>query len=285
MIAAPNRRQVLAALGAALFTGAALFFIIRNAPEDEFANKSRRLGTGEVIASGKHTDTDPSRASTATPADTFTPPLQLTDAERLSTADIALQLAGWPEGKIHPDLPKWAALLAARGAGAVNDLSSALATAGSNTARGVLSDALARIGTDNAIQELCSQAVNAPDDTARLTIAASFRALSRPASVPMLATLFSQTDSGPLITEATSALRRLADGGGVQALADLSQEGGQLYSQRGNVFKVLAGLENPDALPALEVLAADTTDPERAKAAAAGAAHLKAVIAGRSSPP
>jgi HEAT repeat protein len=193
----------------------------------------------------------------------------------MRTADIAMQLAAWPEGRVHADLPKWAALLAARGTGAINDLSSALSTAETNTGRGVLSDALARIGTDDAIQELCTQAVKAPDGAPRQAIATAFRALSRPAAVPFLATVLSEVDSAPLIAEAGDAIRRLADRAGVEALADMTHESNQSSSQRDIIFRILSTLESPEALPALQVLAADGTDTARADAARAGISRLK----------
>jgi len=56
---------------------------------------------------------------------------------------------------------------------------------------------------------------------------------------------------------------------------------GLLHSQRDTLFRILATLENPDALPALEVLAADGTDAARADAARAGVAYLKAAPAAR----
>lgn len=265
MNAAAKRRRALF-ISAALVTGAALFFALRKSPEPD-----RPAGAAAVIAAASQ------RSEGKSPPDAeFTPPLRLSEAAGMGTADITLALAGWPEGKRHADLPKWAALLAARGPDAVNDISSALATAGSNTARGVLADALARIGTDNAIQELCTCAVQIADTGAPETIASSFRALSRPAAVPMLATLFSETDSPLLVTEAGDAIRRLADEAGVLALADLAQEGGQLHSQRDIILKLLAGVQNPDAIPALETLAADNTDPDRAAAAAKSLAALKA---------
>jgi hypothetical protein len=204
------------------------------------------------------------------------PPISLADAAGMSTADIALKLAAWPEGTHRADLPKWAALLAARGPEGIADISSALATAETNAGRGVLADALARIGTNDAVQELCTNAVKAPEGEPRQAIATSFRALSRPAAVPMLATLFSEIDSGPLVAEASAAICRLADYAGVEALADLAQEGGQLHSQRDTIFRVMTALENPDALPALEVIAADGTDIERADAAREGIIKLKA---------
>lgn len=248
---------------AVLLTGAALFFVLRPPPEPSPAPP--------VDAPAKK----PPPQAAYKPAPPFVAPITLAEAPNMSTVDIAMKLAAWPEGKSHADLPKWAALLAARGVEAINDLSSALATAETNTGRGVLSDALARIGTDDAIQELCTQAVKAPDNPARDAIATSFRALSRPAAVPMLATLLSQEDSGILVDEATDAIRRLADRGGVEALADLSQESGQLHSQRDAVFRLLSTLENPEALPALQTIAADPTDSARADAARAGVSRLK----------
>jgi hypothetical protein len=211
----------------------------------------------------------------AAPKKAFVPPVNLAEASGMSTADIAMQLAAWPEGRVHADLPKWAALLASRGTEAINDISSALATAETNTGRGVLSDALARIGTDDAIQELCTQAAKAPDGAPRQAIATAFRALSRPAAVPFLATLLSEVDSTPLMAEAGDAIRRLADRAGVEALADLAQESNQNSGQRDSIFRILSTLDSPEALPALEVLAADGTDTARADAARAGISRLK----------
>ena len=268
MIAASHRRGLIVA-GAVLLAGTALFFALRNPPPESPA-------PAPLAAPAPGSKSPPPAVRTAD----FTPRIGLAEAAGMSTADIAISLADWPEHS-HPDLPKWAALLAARGPEAVNDISSALATAGSNTARGVLSDALARIGTDNAIQQLCTEAVKVPEGAARQAIASSFRALSRPQAVPMLATLFSEADSVPLVTEASEAIRRLADRAGVEALADLSQESGQLASQRDTIFRILATLENPDALPALEVLAADGTDTVRADAAREGIAYLRAAAAAR----
>ena len=264
MAAALTRHRALLA-GIVLLAGTVLFFALRKPPPPAL----------DAVPS-----TTASHQGTRRPPGGFIPPVRLEDAAGMSTADIAITLAGWPE-RSHADLPQWAALLAARGPGAVNDISSALATAGSNTARGVLSDALARIGTDDAIQSLCTEAVKVPGGAARQAIASSFRALSRPQAVPMLATLFSEEESGPLVTEASDAIRRLADRAGVEALADLSQENGQLASQRDAIFRVLATLENPDALQALEVLAADGTDTVRADAAREGIAYLRAAAAAR----
>jgi hypothetical protein len=277
MSAVPVRQKVLL-VSAALLAGVALFFAARHLMKS----------TGEEEAAVKPGPRAPSspaeRVSAGRKPVAIAPPLQLSEAQGMSTADIALKLAAWPEGMKHTDLPKWAALLASRGTDAIGDISSAIATAETNTGRGVLADALARIGTNDAIQELCVQAVKAPDGAPRQTIAMSFRALSRPAAVPMLATLFAETDSEPLVTEASNAIRRLADHAGVEALADLSQEGGQLYSQRDAIFRVLSTLENPDALPALEVIAADGTDTVRADAAREGIAYLKAAAAKRNGP-
>src|SRR5262245_29436287 len=151
MGAALTRRRIIL-LSAVLLAGTALFLVLRT-PGESPAPAPKPDATKATSPSPK-----PDRPA---PAPAFTPPISLSDAPNMSTADIALQLAAWPEGKIHADLPKWAALLAARGTEAINDISSALATAETNTGRGVLSDALARIGTDDAIQELCTQAVKA----------------------------------------------------------------------------------------------------------------------------
>lgn len=270
-------RRTIILVSTALLGGAALFVALRK-PSEKPAAVAPSSPVGPSVPVGQKPSPSPV-SSPVKPA--AAPPLSLAGAAAMSTADIALKLGAWPEGLIHADLPKWAALLAARGTDAIGDISSALATAETNTARGVLSDALARIGTDAAIQELCTQAVKVPDGAPRLAIATSFRTLSRPAAVPMLASLFAEIDSAPLVSEASEAIRRLADHAGVEALADLTQEGGQLYSQRDTIFRVLATLENPDALPALEILAADGTDTARADAAREGIAHLKSAAAKR----
>jgi hypothetical protein len=278
MSAVPVRRRVLL-VSAALLAGVALFFALRQpagTPEPTAAPAEVR----KPLPSRGPAEKSPGMARPVVAA----PPISLAAGAGMSTADVALRLAAWPEGLTHADLPKWAALLASRGTDAIGDISSALATAETNTGRAVLADALARIGTNDAIQELCAQAVKAPGSASSEAIASAFRALSRPSAVPMLATLFAEIDSEPLVTEASNAIRRLADHAGVEALADLSQEGGQLYSQRDTIFRILSTLENPDALPALEVIAADGTDTVRADAAREGIAYLKAAAAKRTGP-
>lgn len=203
-----------------------------------------------------------------------TPPLTAAQAEPMETAALALTLAAWPQDAPRGELPRLAAILSARGPGAVPDISSALATADSDAARGVLADALALIGTDAAIQELCTAAVKVPEAEAR-SIASAFRTLTRPAAVPMLATLLSEVSDGPLLEEAGDAVARLADAAGVDALTDLSQAPEQLHSQRDAALRILGRLQNPEAIPALEILAADETDPARAAAARQSLQRLK----------
>jgi HEAT repeat protein len=205
-------------------------------------------------------------AADASPAEEAAP-FKLEQAATLSTADVALQLAAWPEGKRTGELPAFARLLADRGPAAVKDIASALATAETNSARGVLADSLALIGSADAVQELCAAATAAQPGPPRGSIADAFRALGNPAAVPVLATVFSQTDDPQLTTEAGSAIRRLADAPAVLALAELMVEDGQLHSQREALLEVLAGLQSPAARPALEALAADESDPQRAIAA------------------
>jgi hypothetical protein len=273
MIMRANGRTVLVA-AAALVAGVAVFFAARSLKEDPDRPAETTASARAPAPSPQPSVPVPGKS--AARAEMAPPPVRLADGAGLSTADIALKLAAWPEGAHRADLPKWAALLAARGPEAIADISSALATAETNAGRGVLADALARIGTNDAVQELCTNAVKAPEGEPRQAIATSFRTLGRPAAVPMLATLFSEIDSGPLVREASAAICRLADYAGVEALADLAQEGGQLHSQRDTIFRVMAALENPDALPALEVIAADGTDIERADAAREGIIKLKA---------
>lgn len=97
----------------------------------------------------------------------------------------------------------------------------------------------------------------------------------------MLATLLAATDSPLLVREAGDAIRRLADQAGVEALTDLAREGGQLHSQRDAILGILSALENPDALPALTILAADETDPELAAASRKGMDRLKPAAVAR----
>lgn len=193
--------------------------------------------------------------------------LDLSAARTMSTADLALRVAGLPQGFRADELPEVARLLASRGPESVIPIAAALATAGSDTARGVLADALALIGTADAVQALCSAAVQAPDAPAGSAIAAAFRGLGNPDVVPMLATVFSQTGDPGLLAEAGDAIRRLADAHGVLALAELMNEDGQFHSQRAALLEVLAGVRSPAARPALEALAAEESDPECAAAA------------------
>jgi HEAT repeat protein len=247
-------------LSAASLGGAALFvwWLLRE-PD---------LPDGHAVSSVvKATEPVPQRATgSATSGEVLT--LTAEEAAALSAADLSLKLAAWPEGQATHRLPEFARLLAARGPGAVHDIASALATAGSNSARGVLADALALIGSAEAVQELCTAAVKVPAGAERAAIATAFRTLSQPEAVPVLASVFNQTSEPQLTAEAGAAIQRLADARGVLALVELMNEDGQLHSQREALLLVLSGIQSPAARPALEALAADQTDPERAAAAA-----------------
>src|SRR6188508_1051310 len=102
MGAARQSRRVLLA-GAVLVAGTALFIFLRRPPAAEKDGRLRPVSP-------------PREANVGAPgARAFEPPVRLADAAKMSTAEAAIALAAWPEGKLHADLPQWAALLAARG--------------------------------------------------------------------------------------------------------------------------------------------------------------------------
>lgn len=259
----PSARAAIIAV-ALLITGSAGFFWCRQPAREGKDTPAIIIGD-----SSANSTTRP-EAEVAAPAPSIPPAtatLEVDEARSLGTADLALRIAALPQGYRAEELPEFARLLAARGPESVVTVASALATAGSDTARGVLADALALIGTADAVQELCAAAVQAPDDSGTAAIASAFRGLGNPDTVPMLASVFSQTEDPQLLAEAGAAIRRLADANGVLALSDLMKEDGQLHSQRAALLEILAGVSSPAARPALEALAADETDPECAAAA------------------
>jgi HEAT repeat protein len=198
----------------------------------------------------------------------------LGDADKLSAADLALGLAAWPRATRLEELAVWVRHLAARGPAAIPSISAAMDTAATSTARSALADALAHIGTPDAVQALCVHASQTVDPAARESIASAFRALRQPASAAVLATVLSQTDDPIITKEAISAVQRLADTHAVLEIARLASEDGQLYSQRDAVLAIMQGLQNPECLPALDALAADESDAELQAAAAAARQRL-----------
>ena len=203
------------------------------------------------------------------------PTLTAEEAASLPPAEAAIRLGDWPDGE-PSTLPRVVEALAARGPDVVPAVGVALATATTAAGRGALADVLARIGTPEAVQELCTAAALAEPGAPRSTMAAAFRALGDPRHVVQLASLFSQTDDPVLVREASAAILRVADAETVLAIGELAREDGRLHSQRGHLVQIVREMRNPAARDGLETLARDDGDAEMAAAAAAALTAISA---------
>ena len=259
------RRAALAIACLAGISGA-VFLVLRR-------ERFRSAGESALQQSGSAPATVVPRRAEATVGAHGRPTLTAGEAGSLPAAEVAIRLGDWPDGA-PSSLPNVVEVLAARGPDVVPAVGAALATATTEAGRGALADVLARIGTPEAIQELCTAAALAEPGGSRLAIAAALRALGDPRHAAQLASLFSQTDDPVLVREASAAILRIADADTVTTLAELAREDGRLHSQRDHLVAIVRKMRNPAAREGLEALARDASDPDMAAAAAAALAEL-----------
>ncbi|HCN30672.1 MAG TPA: hypothetical protein DIT64_18465 [Verrucomicrobiales bacterium] len=131
-------------------------------------------------------------------------------------------------------------------------------------------EALAALGTVEAVQALMEKLARVRDAEARGLIAANLRAIAEPdtlaALVPALLGDFRQ--GSPELRELCSAIGRLAQAETVQALEDLHWHAASLAGQSPKVVRAMASIRNPAAARGLEKLVARGDAAESLTAAA-----------------
>lgn len=144
--------------------------------------------------------------------------------------------------------------LAQAGAGSEPLLASALHDVPSLAGKGAVADAIARIGTSEAVDALLGALASTSDAAERATIVRAFDAL--PPGQP-LETLASSlvTALDPVVRDGVVAtIARAADGSTVQFLTEMYREPEAFTGQSANVLAALGSIHNPEAAEALKAL-------------------------------
>lgn len=144
--------------------------------------------------------------------------------------------------------------LAQAGAGGESLLASALHDVPSRAGKGAVADAIARIGTSEAVDALLGALASTNDAMERATIVRAFDAL--PPGQP-LETLASSlvTALDPVVRDGVVAtIARAADGNTVQFLTEMYREPEAFTGQSANVLAALGSIHNPEATDALKAL-------------------------------
>ena len=150
--------------------------------------------------------------------------------------------------------------LATLGEGAISDLGAAMRAAPSAGAKLIIAQALALIGTSEAVDQMIAnlQAVTDPAEQASLVHA--FDGLANPAGLETLTSSLASVDDPALSRQLIGVIGHLASDDTVQFLAEMYREQPNIPSQPDNVVAALAGINNPNAVTALAQLASEAAE-------------------------
>lgn len=161
-----------------------------------------------------------------------------------------------------------AAELAARGETAVPGLSAALASASTASQKTVYADALALIGSAQAVNQILARALGEPDPGLRREIASSLDALSHPEGLAVLPAALVATSDPVVLNALVAALSRGAGRSELDQLVDQYRHAPILRTQRTAILQTLSGIRNPAAIRSLAAIARTAGEPGLVEAAA-----------------
>ena len=150
--------------------------------------------------------------------------------------------------------------LAALGEGAVEDLGDALRAASTLAARKIIAQALAKIGTSEAVDQIIAGLRGIPDPTQQAELIQAFAALTSPASLETLTSTLASVEDPRLAKSLAEMIGTLATNDTVRFLTEMYREAPSIPAQPDNVVAALTAVHNPAAATALTELA--TTAPE-----------------------
>ncbi len=153
-------------------------------------------------------------------------------------------------------------------------LSEALSTAPDRPGKLAAADALATIGSPEAVEQLLTRALEEPDLGLRREIAGALAALDDRTGLEALTSAVAATSDRALLDAVTETLSRMGDGETVEHLAELYRGEQQIRRQRNSVRRALAGMRNPEAARALASLATTAPEPGLVEAAARGLSKI-----------
>ena len=150
--------------------------------------------------------------------------------------------------------------LAALGEGAIEDLGAALRAAPTLAARRIIAQALAKIGTSEAVDQIIAGLRGIPDPTQQAELIQAFATLSTPGSIETLTSSMASVEDPQLANSLAEMIGTLASNDTVRFLTEMYREAPSIPAQPDNVVAALTAIHNPAATSALSELA--TTAPE-----------------------
>jgi HEAT repeat protein len=153
-----------------------------------------------------------------------------------------------------------AAAMADLGPSAVDELGSAMQSASSLPAKTAVAQALALIGTSEAVDQLVPGLLSIPDPAQRAIATQALDSLSDPIGLETLTSALATSDDPILLHSINAAISRMATGDTVQFLTELYRAQPQIPSQPDGVAAALSTITSPDATDALRQIV--STAPE-----------------------
>jgi HEAT repeat protein len=237
-----NRRRLIiiaAASSVGVMAVALLFFATRQPALETSPGVQKRIPRAQD---------GPATASVQKPEQVMQKPPAQTQTDVL--AEVTLAAADPSMGRRLAMVEKLAAL----GPGFERLLGDALQAAHSNAERGILADALARIGTSEAVQTLFAAVQSTPEPAVRAQLLQALNAL--PPGQPLetlTSTLALPLD--PQVRDAIVAtISRAADANTVEFLGEMYHEPEAAGGQSANILAALGSITNPGATAALSTL-------------------------------
>lgn len=146
--------------------------------------------------------------------------------------------------------------LAKLGRGSESVLASALLAAPSLQTKTVIADAIASIGTSEAVDALMSAIASTHDPATRQSLARAFDALPPGQPVETLASSLATLLDPPVRDAVIATIARSADASTVQFLTELYREPEAFVGQSANVLAAIAAIHNAEATESLKTLLA-----------------------------
>ncbi|WP_395752287.1 HEAT repeat domain-containing protein [Prosthecobacter sp.] len=235
-----RRRLIIASASSVVVLAAALLFFATRQPAPEpsagVQKKDPPSQTGAATAPVQNSNTVVQK------------PAEQTKTEVL--ADVALAAADPSMGRRLAMVEKLASL----GPGFERLLGDALQAVHSNAERGILADALARIGTGEAVQTLFAAVQSASEPAVRAQLLQALNALPPGQPLETLASTLALPLDPQVRDAVVATISRAADSNTVQFLGEMYHEPESSGGQSANILAALGSITNPGATAALSTL-------------------------------
>lgn len=236
-----NRRLIIltSASSVAVMAAALLFFTSRQLTPETRPSVQNKRGPAQA---------EPTNAAVQKTTPVVQKPPEQTTTDVL--AEVALAAADPSMGRRLAMVEKLAAL----GPGFERQLGEALQAAHSNAERAILADALARIGTGEAVQTLFAAVQSAAEPAVRAQLLQALNALPPGQPLETLASTLALPLDPQVRDAVVATISRAADANTVQFLGEMYHEPEAAGGQSTNILAALGSITNPGATAALSTL-------------------------------